>query len=103
MSRRGRIVWFGGAGGLVLAGAVCAVLVADGLGQILALVLIGLGLVLATALVFYEVGLSEDRERAREEAAARRQAERAATRRGTPGTARRRGFDRMRGRRRRLQ
>jgi len=40
-------------------------------GQLLALVLISLGLIQATALVFYEVGLSEDRERAREEEAAR--------------------------------
>jgi hypothetical protein len=67
MSPPARIVCFGGAGLLVLAGALCAALVSGGTGQILALVLIGLGLVLATALVFLEIGLSEDRQRAREE------------------------------------
>jgi hypothetical protein len=64
MSRRSRVLGFGGAGVLVVAGAVCAVAFAGGLGQILALVLIGLGLVAATSLVFLEVGFSEDRERA---------------------------------------
>jgi membrane protein implicated in regulation of membrane protease activity len=65
MSRRDRIVWFGLAAALVAAGAICAVLIAGGTGQILALILISLGLVLAVSLVFLEVGLSEDRERAR--------------------------------------
>ena len=54
---------------LVVAGAVCAVVIAGGLGQILALVLIGLGLVAVTSLVFFEVGLSEDRQRTRDAAA----------------------------------
>jgi len=67
MTRRARIIAFGAAGLLVLAGAVSAAVVGDGLGQILALVLIGLGLVALTSLVFFEVGLSEDRERHREE------------------------------------
>jgi hypothetical protein len=52
---------------LVVAGAICAALLSSGVGQVLGLILIGLGLVLATGLVFLEVGLSEDRERAREE------------------------------------
>ena len=68
MSKRRRIQWFGGAGVLVLAGVVAPIVDSGGLGQILALVLISLGLVLATALVFYEVGCSEDRERARDAA-----------------------------------
>jgi hypothetical protein len=63
MARRSRILAFGSASALILAGTVCAVLVGDGVGQILALVLVGTGLVLATSLVFLEVGLSEDRER----------------------------------------
>ena len=46
-----------GAGVVVLAGVVAPIVDSGGLGQILALVLISLGLVLATALVFYEVGL----------------------------------------------
>ncbi len=66
MSPASRIASFGSAGLLVICGAVCAAVVGGELGQILAMVLIGLGLVLATAFVFLEVGLSEDRERARE-------------------------------------
>jgi hypothetical protein len=65
MSRRYRIASFGLAAALVIAGVVSALLIHGGTGQILALVLIGIGLVLATSLVFLEVGLSEDRERAR--------------------------------------
>ena len=71
MSRRSRIVGFGSAALLILAGVVCAALVGGEFGEILALVLISLGCVDAISLVFLEVGLSEDRERAREEAAAR--------------------------------
>jgi hypothetical protein len=67
--------------------------VADGLGELLALVLISLGLVLATSLVFLEVGLSEDRERAREQRRVRRR----------PQLGGRRRLDRMRGRSRRLK
>jgi hypothetical protein len=69
VNRRSRILAFGGAGLLVVAGAVCAVVIGGGLGQILALVLIGLGLVAVTSLVFFEVGLSEDRQRTRDAAA----------------------------------
>jgi hypothetical protein len=67
MSTRARIVAFGGAGLLVVAGALGAALIGGGTGQIAALVLIGVGLVAATSLVFFEVGLSEDRQRAREQ------------------------------------
>jgi hypothetical protein len=92
VSRRSRIVGFGSAGLLVLAGAVCALAVGGELGAILALVLISLGCVDAVSLVFAEVGFSEDRERARDaERAARRSARRPVRR-----------LDRMRGRRRRL-
>jgi hypothetical protein len=66
MSLRSRILSFGSAGVLVLAGALCAALVSGGAGAMLALVLIGVGFVVAMGLVFLEVGLSEDRERARE-------------------------------------
>ena len=67
MTRRARILTYGSAGLLVVAGIAGAVLFHGLLGQLLAMILIGLGLVLATSLVFYEVGLSEDRELAREE------------------------------------
>jgi hypothetical protein len=93
MSRRLRIAGFGSAGVLVLAGAIVAAVVSGTLGQVLAFVLISLGLVGATALVFLEVGLSEDRERALE------QRRRTSTRRGRT----RPRLERMRGRRRRLK
>jgi len=95
VSRRSRIVGFGSAGLLVLAGAVCAVAVGGGLGAILALVLIGLGFVEAVSLVFAEVGFSEDRERAREEERRRKPR--------SPARPARRPLDRMRGRPRRLR
>jgi hypothetical protein len=66
MSKRSRILAFGSAALFVIAGGVCAAVIGDGLGEALALGLIGIGLVGATSLVFLEVGLSEDRERERE-------------------------------------
>ena len=108
MSRRSRIVGFGSAGVLVLLGIVCAVAFSGGLGQNLAFVLVALGMVLATSLVFYEVGLTEDRERAREEKARRREEERreredAAKHEHPPERSGRVRLDRMRGRPRRLR
>ena len=66
MSTRGRILGFGSAALLVLAGILCAVFVPGTTGEVLILGLMGTGFILATSLVFLEVGLSEDRERARE-------------------------------------
>lgn len=71
MRRNSRIIGFGGAGLLVVAGIVCAVAFGSTLGAVLAFILISAGLVLATSLVFLEVGLSEDRDR--EQEAERRQ------------------------------
>ena len=71
MTRRARILSFGSTGVLVLAGVLCAVLLSGGVGQISAFLLIGTGFVLAMGLVFLEVGLSEDAERARERQARR--------------------------------
>jgi hypothetical protein len=73
MSRQARILSFGSAAVLVVAGAVCIAVFGSTAGQVAGMVLIGLGLVLATGLVFLEVGLSEDRDRAR--SAARQQAD----------------------------
>lgn len=67
MSKRSRIRGYGIGGLFVVAGVLVAVFVAGSTGQVLAFVLMALGFVLATSLVFYEVGLSEDRELAREE------------------------------------
>jgi len=99
VSRRSRIVGFGSAGLLVLAGVACAAVLRGGLGEILALVLISLGCVEAVSLVFLEIGYSEDRERAREEAARQRKP-RPPARSARPV---RRPLDRMRGRPRRLR
>ena len=63
MSRRERILAYGAAAALTLAGIAAAV--AGGLvGQVLAIAGITLGLGGALLLVFYEVGLSEERDRA---------------------------------------
>jgi hypothetical protein len=104
MSRRSRIVGFGSAGGLVILGIACAFAFSGGLGQNLAFVLVALGLVLATSLVFYEVGLTEDRERAREDKARERaERERATKPSGPPEQSNRIRLDRRRGRPRRLR
>jgi hypothetical protein len=68
MRRRSRILGFGGSGALVIAGIVCAIGFSSTLGTVLAFILISAGLVIATSLVFLEVGLSEDREREHEDA-----------------------------------
>jgi hypothetical protein len=93
MSKRSRVLAFGSTALLVVAGAVSAAMVGDGTGAVLAVALIGGGLVVATGLTFLEVGLSEDRGRARE---ARRRRSR------TPKRPEPRRLPRMRGRPRRL-
>ena len=108
MSRRSRIVGFGSAGLLVVIGIACAVAFSGTLGQNLAFVLVALGLVLATSLVFYEVGLTEDRDRkrasqAQERESAERDRERAAKSPGPPERSNRIRLDRRRGRPRRLR
>lgn len=50
-----------------MAGALCAALVAGLTGELLALVLMSIGLGGALLLVFLEIGLGEERELAREE------------------------------------
>jgi hypothetical protein len=89
MSRRGRIGTFGGTALLVAAGIVCAAVFSSEAGQLVGFALIGVGLILATSLVFLEVGLSEDRERAREAKAAADSA-RPSRRRALGGTRRQR-------------
>jgi hypothetical protein len=105
MTKRGRILSFGSAALLVLAGGVGAAAVSGTVGQVMALALISLGLVLATGLVFLEVGLSEDKDRALEEERQRAAEVRPAS---TPSSEHRdRGaaprLERLRGSRRRLR
>jgi hypothetical protein len=101
MSTRSRVIGFGSAGLLVVIGAVCAVVVGGETGEVLALALISLGFIAATALVFLEVGLSEDRERERERGLSTKSA------RGRPVQGSRRldrpRIERTRGHRRRLK
>jgi threonine/homoserine/homoserine lactone efflux protein len=71
VSRRARILAFGSAAALTMAGIAAAV--AGGLvGQVLAIAFITLGLGGALLLIFLEVGLSEDQARAREQERQRR-------------------------------
>lgn len=72
VARRSRILAYGVAGLLVVAGAACGALIDGVVGQALAIALITAGLGAALLLVFYEVGLSEDRERERDEERRRR-------------------------------
>jgi hypothetical protein len=67
MGFRTRILAFGSAGALVITGGICAAVVPDLIGQLLTIVLMSLGFGGAVMLVFLEVGLSEDRERARDD------------------------------------
>jgi hypothetical protein len=73
VSRSARILAFGSAG-VVTLGGVGAAMAGGLVGQVLAIALISLGLGGALLLLFLEVGLSEDRERAREEELLRRRA-----------------------------
>jgi uncharacterized membrane protein len=67
MTLRTRIIAFGSAGVLVVAGIISAALIGGLIGQVLAIALLGMGLGGALLLLFLEVGLSEDQARAKEE------------------------------------
>jgi len=96
MSKRGRIAAYGSSVALVLAGALCAALVGGMAGEILAMAMIGSGLVILTGLVFMEVGLSEDRERAREDRERERKDREHEVRRGPATTVPRRRLEPVR-------
>jgi hypothetical protein len=109
VSRRTRSIRYGASILLVLVGVGCGALISGSTGGTLATVFVGIGLVGLVSLVFYEVGLTEDRDRDRadrppppeahpSDASPAPQAPhppRNASRRHPP--------DRMRGRRRRLR
>jgi hypothetical protein len=71
---RPRVLAFGSAAALVVAGSICAVLVGGLTGEVLAIALITLGLGAVVLLMFLEVGLSEERELTREEERRRQRA-----------------------------
>jgi hypothetical protein len=66
VTRRARTALYGSTALLVVAGVVCAAAFGGGTVQFAGFLMIGAGLIIAMGLVFLEVGLSEDRERARE-------------------------------------
>ncbi|HKN94143.1 MAG TPA: hypothetical protein VJU60_07420 [Thermoleophilaceae bacterium] len=72
MTARERIRAYGGAAGLAVVGGICGFLVPGLVGQIIRLTLITLAMGAVVILVFYEIGLSEDKEREREEEERRR-------------------------------
>jgi hypothetical protein len=77
---RTRVLAFGAAAVLVVAGAACAVAVHGLTGQVLTLALMLGGLGAVVLLLFLEVGLSEDRARAEEDRRRRRRPRRPARR-----------------------
>ncbi len=97
MSTGARIVAYGSALLLVIAGVVVLAAIGSTAAEVVASVLIGLGFIAITGLVFLEVGLSEDRERERE------QATQASGRRASPVRPPLRRLGRLRGERRRLK
>lgn len=103
MTRRWRTPRYGAAIGLTIIGVACGAIIPGTVGGTLATMLIGIGLVGVVSLVFYEVGLSEDRDRSR--VPAQRSEDRAEPPSPSPAPRRARPhrFDRSRGERRRLR
>ena len=60
-----RTIRYGASITLVLVGTGCGIAIPGSLGGTLATVFVGLGLVGVVTLIFYEVGLTEDRDRRR--------------------------------------
>ena len=71
MTRRNRLLSFGASVALIVLGAVADPLFGGITGEAVAIALASLGGIAIVSLVFLEVGLSEDRERARESATKR--------------------------------
>jgi hypothetical protein len=103
LTRGWRSLRYGASAALVLAGVACGALISGTTGGTLATALIGLGLLGIVSLIFYEVGLSEDRDRARSREAAERRSASATPDETTRRPLRPRRPDRMRGQRRRLR
>lgn len=67
MAPRSRVLAFGSAAALVVAGSICFVVIDGVIGEMLAIALITLGLGAIVLLAFLEVGLSEEQDLARDE------------------------------------
>ncbi len=90
MGRAARIRWYGSAALLVVAGTVVIVASDTVTAEAVSVSLISLGLIVVVSLMFFEVGLSEDRARERETEMRRPATEPPAARRLTPSRRRRR-------------
>ena len=75
MSARERALWYGLVGAMLVGGAACAGFAHGFASQIVAVSLLSVGGGGVLLLVFLEIGLSEDRERAKEEDLRRRRRE----------------------------
>jgi len=71
MTARGRLLSFGASALVILLGVLASPVIGGITGEAISIGLVSLGGIAVVALIFLEVGLSEDRERARERAAAR--------------------------------
>ncbi len=63
MNSRDRVKTYGSAVAAMVAGVACSASIAGTTGEVIGIVLVSLGGVAAVSLLFYEVGLSEDRQR----------------------------------------
>jgi hypothetical protein len=89
MAKAARIRWYGSAALLVVAGTVVIIASDTVTAEAVSVALISLGLIVVMSLMFFEVGLSEDRARAREDELRRAQAPAPPARRLTPSRRRR--------------
>jgi hypothetical protein len=102
LSRRTRTLRYGASIAVALVGVACGAFIPGTAGGTAATVLVGLGLVGVVSLIFYEVGLTEDRDRAREARVAEQRSKDRSSR-TTHREGRPRVTDRRRGQRRRLR
>ncbi len=66
MTGRQRKLRYGAAVALLIVGVTCGAVIPGATGGTLSTAFVGLGLLGVVSLIFYEVGLSEDRDRARQ-------------------------------------
>jgi hypothetical protein len=76
MTPRTRLLSFGAAALLIVLGVIAGPVLGGITGEAVAIALLSVGAIAIVSLVFLEVGLSEDRERAAEDARRKRQAPR---------------------------
>jgi uncharacterized membrane protein YfcA len=72
LAKQQRIRWYGSAAALMAVGVIAGFAVSGLVGDIIRLTLLTLGMGWVLLLVFYEIGLSEDKARAKEDEERRR-------------------------------